>query len=49
MKSWKAGRKLVKKYMVVMQVRCCIILEDTGLFPGKSMIEKVCLSTAFES
>lgn len=33
--------------MVVMQVRCCIIFVDTGLFPGKSMIEKVCLSTDF--
>lgn len=47
MKSWKAGRKLVKKLLVVMQERCCIIFEDTGLFQGKSIAEKVCLSTDF--
>lgn len=49
MKSWKAGRKLFKKIHGGDTGMCCVIFEDTGLFPGKSRIEKVWLSTAFVS
>lgn len=28
---------------------CCVIFKDTGLFPGKSTVGRVCLSPAFVS
>lgn len=49
MKSWKAGRKLFKKIRGGDTGMCCILFGDTGLFPGKSITEEVCLSTAFVS
>lgn len=50
MESLKARRKLgEKKVHGGGAGMCSVIFEDTGLFTGKSMVGRVCLSPAFVS
>lgn len=46
-RSLKAGRKLGKKLKVDggSMDMWCVILEVTGLFPGKSMVEGACITS----